>query len=96
MCIFRENYFSSHSGQTAPYPLFSSQPLNSKIAVERPIFRLGMPNFECSIYFCNEKIIFSDDRRKTANNNTVFGGKTVVGSNFFYFYLFINTIKDYM
>ena len=43
--------FSSHSRQTAPQLLFSGQPLNIKTAVERPIFKLGLPNFEYSFYF---------------------------------------------
>ena len=51
MCIFWENYFSSHSGQTAPYPLFTGQPLNIKIAVERPILKLSKPNFMTNYYF---------------------------------------------
>ena len=45
-CAFLEKItFSSHSGQTAPLPL------NIKTVVERPIFNLGLPNFECSFYF---------------------------------------------
>ena len=41
-CVFLEKItFSSHSGQTAPSPLFSGQPLNIKTAVERPILKLG-------------------------------------------------------
>ena len=28
-----------------------NQPLNNKTAVERPISKLGLPNFRCSFYF---------------------------------------------
>ena len=39
--FLEEITFSSHSGQTAPYPLFSSQLLNIKTGVEQPILKLG-------------------------------------------------------
>ena len=41
---------------------------NIKTAVERPILKLGLPNFSGAYIFHNKKNTYSDHRRKTANN----------------------------
>ncbi len=92
MCIFRENNFSSHIGQTAPQPPFSGQPLEFKTAVKRPVLKLKSSNLGCSFIFHKDKITFSDHRRKTANKNRGGGGKTGVGGGNLHFYLFIVTM----
>ena len=67
-----------------------NQPLNIKTAVERPILKLGLPNFIWIFKFYNKKITYSN----LCQNNVGYGGKKAVVGGDLYFYLFIIKIKE--